>query len=89
MLGLCTQENGGPGHIRSGASSSPHGSASGSSDPGQPELELLCAGQAVPLDMTLAAVKAFIWKKPQDMQILFRLRNPAHPAPMPQIKPPP
>ena len=83
------QENGGAAPLRTAADVGPTASISGGSGTALPELELLCAGQAVPLDMSLAAVKMFIWRRPEDMQIMYGARDPLHPAPLPQIKPPP
>ena len=52
------------------------------------QLELLCNGVAVPNDLSLSAIRAFIWKRSTDMKISFRFLDPAHPAPQPDLKPP-
>eukprot|EP00798_Chlamydomonas_sp_ICE-L_P026920 gene26920-4543_t len=54
--------------------------------PGRPTLELLCNGMGVPYEMSLAAVKKYIWKKPDDLIFHFRIRDPAKLAPLPVIK---
>lgn len=47
----------------------------------------MCADQAVPLDISLAAVKAYIWRRPDDMRIMYRPRDPTNPAPLPRFRP--
>jgi WD repeat-containing protein 48 len=55
---------------------------------GQPVLELLCGGWAVPHNLTLAAVKKFVWRRADDVVLHYRLQDPLRPAPMPDIQPP-
>lgn len=55
---------------------------------GQPVLELMCCGYAVPYNLTLAAVKKFIWRRSDDVIVHYRIQDPLRPAPMPTIKPP-
>jgi WD repeat-containing protein 48 len=45
-------------------------------------------GQGVPYEMSLAAVKKYIWCKGEDLVFHFRVRDPAKPVPLPTIKPP-
>ena len=52
------------------------------------QLELVCRDMAVPNDMSLTAVKAFIWKRSGDVKIHFRLLDPARPASPPVLKAP-
>ncbi|KAG2452302.1 hypothetical protein HYH02_003326 [Chlamydomonas schloesseri] len=53
----------------------------------RPVLELTCNGVLVPFEMSLATVKKFIWKKSDDLVFNYKIRDPAHPAPMPQLAP--
>ena len=39
-------------------------------------LEVLCNGQPLPEDMSLATVRQFRWRCPEDLQLYFRLRAP-------------
>ena len=56
--------------------------------PAPVQLELLCNGYAVPNDLTLAALRTFVWKRTSpNMEIYFRYLDPAHPAPPPELKP--
>mmetsp|Transcript_29377 Transcript_29377/g.74897 ORF Transcript_29377/g.74897 Transcript_29377/m.74897 type:complete len:779 (-) Transcript_29377:258-2594(-) len=48
-------------------------------------LELTCNGMAVPYEMSLAAVKKYIWRKPDDVVFVFRVRDNAAPAQLPTI----
>ena len=52
------------------------------------QLELLCNGFAIPNDLSLSAIRAFIWKRSGDMRITFRYLDPSNPAPQPVLKPP-
>lgn len=54
----------------------------------QLHLELLCNGMAVPHDLSLAAVRAFMWRRSDDLLLNYRVRRPDAPAPLPAIKPP-
>lgn len=62
--------------------------AGGEPLPSGPLLELLCCGYAVPHNLTLAAVKKFIWRRSDDVIVHYRIQDSARPAPMPVIKPP-
>ncbi|MEW5313442.1 MAG: hypothetical protein WDW38_005010 [Sanguina aurantia] len=63
--------------------SRPPSSAGG---PSLPELEITCNGWEVPHDLSLAAVRKYIWKKGnEDLVFLFKIRDPANPAPLPTI----
>ncbi len=44
--------------------------------------------QAVPYEMSLSAVKKFIWGRSGDVLFEYRVRDPLRPAPMPVIQPP-
>lgn len=44
--------------------------------------------QALPFELTLAAIRKFIWQRDSDIEIRFRIMDPQHPAPMPDIRPP-
>jgi hypothetical protein len=46
-----------------------------------------CCMQVAPYDMSLSAVKKFIWCKSEDIIFNYRIFDPANPAPLPQIKP--
>ncbi|KAK9814325.1 hypothetical protein WJX72_004061 [[Myrmecia] bisecta] len=50
-------------------------------------LELICNGMAVPYDMSLAAVRTYIWKRSDDLLLLYRILKPHQPAPLPNIRP--
>ncbi|KAL3133704.1 hypothetical protein ABBQ32_008201 [Trebouxia sp. C0010 RCD-2024] len=50
-------------------------------------LELTCNGMAVPYDLSLAAVRQYIWKRSDDPVLQYRRQNSNKPAPMPTIKP--
>lgn len=54
-------------------------------------LELTVNGFAVPYDMSVAAVRQYLWKKPDDVVYEYRLLDPRRPqpAPMPVLEPPP
>ncbi len=54
----------------------------------QRELVINCCLQAVPYDMSIAAVKKFIWRKTEDVLFHYRILDPASPAPFPQLQPP-
>jgi hypothetical protein len=41
--------------------------------------------QAVPYEMSLAAIKKYIWRKPDDVMFVYRVRDPAAPAQLPSI----
>ncbi|KDD73147.1 hypothetical protein H632_c2485p1 [Helicosporidium sp. ATCC 50920] len=62
--------------------------------PGDPEegrglpLFLSCNGMAVPWDFTLAAVRQWIWKNPEDLVINYSISGPETMLRMPSIKPP-
>ncbi|KIY92236.1 hypothetical protein MNEG_15728 [Monoraphidium neglectum] len=51
-------------------------------------LELTCNGMAVPCELSVAAVKKFIWRRSDDVLFIYRVLDPASPAPMPVIGPP-
>ncbi len=48
-----------------------------------------CCGapQAVPSDLSLAAMKKFIWRREDDIVIEYRVMDPARPALLPVIDP--
>jgi hypothetical protein len=46
-----------------------------------------CFFQGVPSDLSLAAVRHFIWKQPDDLVLQYRILDPAKPAPLPKIEP--
>lgn len=52
-------------------------------------LELLCAGCAAPFDLSLGALRKFLWRRSDDLAIAYRVLNPASPARRPIIAPPP
>ncbi len=52
-------------------------------------LELLCAGFAAPFDLSLGALRKFLWRRPDDLAIAYRVLNPSSPARRPVITPPP
>ena len=52
------------------------------------ELEFLCNGQAIPFDLSLAAIRTFLWRRSDCLVINFRVYNPSKPAALPTIKPP-
>ncbi len=62
--------------------------AAGTPEPAA-RLELLCAGFAAPFDLSLAALRKYLWRRPEDLAIVYRLLNPAAPARRPTIAPPP
>ncbi|KAK4755477.1 hypothetical protein SAY87_009234 [Trapa incisa] len=39
----------------------------------KPSIEILCNNQALPLDMSLATVRAYVWKKPEDLILNYRV----------------
>jgi hypothetical protein len=41
--------------------------------------------QAVPCDLSVAAVKKFIWRRSDDCVFVYRVLDPANPAPMPKL----
>lgn len=53
----------------------------------KPILELTCNGQAIPDNLTLAAIKTFVWKRSDDLVFVYRIRNAMYPAPIAQIGP--
>ena len=64
------------------------GTAAGSASPNQ-ALLITCGGAAVPWDFTLAAVKQWMWKRPEDLKLEYAIREPgsAH-LKTPIIRPP-
>ena len=38
-------------------------------------LEVMCKGQVLPLDYSLAAIRAHVWKRPEDLVFTFRRRK--------------
>lgn len=50
-------------------------------------LELTCNGMAVPYDLSLAAVRQYIWKRSDDPVLHYGRQTPGRPAPMPVMKP--
>ena len=53
--------------------------------------EILCNDVLLPLDMTLAAVRQFVWKQPGELVMHYRRRRapvPALPSPPPGTSPP-
>ncbi|KAL3143253.1 hypothetical protein ABBQ38_002103 [Trebouxia sp. C0009 RCD-2024] len=50
-------------------------------------LELTCNGMAIPYDLSLAAVRQYIWKRSDDPVLQYGRQNSNKPAPMPIIKP--
>lgn len=38
-------------------------------------LEVMCKGQVLPLDYSLAAIRAHVWKRPEDLVLTFRRRK--------------
>lgn len=53
-----------------------------------PQLELLCAGLAAPHDLSLAALRKYLWRRPDDLAIAYRVLKPSAPARRPVIAPP-
>lgn len=39
------------------------------------ELEIVCRDQVVPPNMSLIAIRRFIWKSPEDLELFYRLRD--------------
>eukprot|EP00249_Psilotum_nudum_P019787 c27414_g1_i2 orf=519-2798(-) len=39
----------------------------------KPEVEILCNNQVLPPDMSLATVRTYVWKKPEDLLLYYRL----------------
>lgn len=39
------------------------------------DIELVCNERIVPLGMSLAAIRHFIWKSPEDLEVAYRLRS--------------
>lgn len=46
----------------------------------------LVAMQAVPWELSLAALKKFIWRRKDDILVEYRILDPANPAPLPIIQ---
>ena len=44
--------------------------------------------QAVPCELSLAALKKFIWRRKDDIIIEYRILDPENPAPLPAIERP-
>lgn len=44
--------------------------------------------QAVPGELSLAALKKFIWQREDDIVVEYRILDPAHPAPLPVVEHP-
>jgi len=55
--------------------------------PGCKVLEFTCNGFAVPFDLSLAAVRSFMWRRSDSVVVHFGIYNPSKPAPQPTIKP--
>ena len=53
-----------------------------------PQLELLCAGLAAPHDLSLAALRKYLWRRLDDLAIAYRVLKPSAPARRPVIAPP-
>ena len=51
-------------------------------------LELTCNGMAVPADLSVAAIKKFLWRRGDDVLFHYRALDPLNPAPMPVIEMP-
>ena len=50
------------------------------------ELEFICNGQAIPFDLSLAAIRSFLWRRSDSVVIQYRVYDPSKPAPPPLIK---
>ena len=56
------------------------------SEPGTKVLEFTCNGYAVPFDLSLAAIRSFMWRRSDSVVVHFGIYNPSKPAPRPTIK---
>lgn len=54
---------------------------------GLPVLEITCNKMAVPFEMSLESVRAYIWKRSDDLVLEYAQRG-AQPAPLPKLLPP-
>ncbi|KAI8462810.1 MAG: WD40-repeat-containing domain protein [Monoraphidium minutum] len=64
------------------------GSGEGEQQQQRQYLEITCNGMAVPCELSVAAVKKFIWRRSDDVLFIYRLLDPATIAPMPKVEPP-
>lgn len=51
-------------------------------------LLITCCGAAVPWDFTLAAVRQWMWKRPEDLRLEYSVREPGSEVRIPVIRPP-
>ena len=40
------------------------------------DIEILCNDELLPMNCTLATIRAFIWKRPEDLQLQYRPKQP-------------
>lgn len=73
--------------ISASTASASTGTAAGSTPPNQ-ALLITCGGAAVPWDFTLAAVKQWMWKRPEDLKLEYAIREPGSYLKTPIIRPP-
>jgi WD repeat-containing protein 48 len=62
--------------------------AAGASSNTNQALLITCGGAAVPWDFTLAAVKQWMWKRPEDLKLEYAIREPGTQLKTPVIRPP-
>ncbi len=62
--------------------------ASASQSSSNQALLITCGGAAVPWDFTLAAVKQWMWKRPEDLKLEYSVREPVTPLKIPAIRAP-
>ncbi|CAM6097082.1 unnamed protein product [Calypogeia fissa] len=67
-----TSGHGGNHQTGNGYGSSRHTSQRAWQQPARPVVEILCNNQVLPPDMSLATVRAYIWKKPDDLYLYYR-----------------
>jgi hypothetical protein len=58
-----------------------------SKKPTSPALVAASPPQAVPCDLSVAAVKKLIWRRSDDVLFIYRVLDPANPAPLPKLGP--